>query len=75
MQPWKSIVPNAKVVAGTLGGAVGTIILWLVSFYGGVELPAEVAAAVTTLIVAVVAYLTSEPLPVPDDPGLPPDLD
>lgn len=65
---WNSVVPRAKVIAGTLGGAVATIILWLVSFYGGVDLPAEVAAAVTTLIVAVVAYLTSEPLPAPGEP-------
>jgi uncharacterized membrane protein len=65
--------PNAKVIAGALGGAVATIVLWLVSFYGGVDLPAEVAAAVTTIIVAIVAYLTSEPLPEPPAPEPAPD--
>lgn len=73
MQSWKSLVPTAKVVAGTLGGAVATILLWLISFYGNVELPTEVAAAVTTIIVSIVAYLTSEPLPVPGDPPGDPD--
>lgn len=65
MQSWKSVVPRAKVIAGTLGGAASTIFLWLLSYYGGIDLPPEVAAAVTTIIAAIVAYLVPEPVPAP----------
>lgn len=54
--------PIRKVSAGAAGGAVATVALWLIDLTG-VELPPAVAAAITLLIMAGVAYL------VPSAPG------
>ena len=54
------MVPKAKVVAGGLGGAVSVILIWILSAYANVELPAEVAAAFTLVVSTVVAYLIPE---------------
>lgn len=50
------LTPVRKVGAGALGGALATIALWLLGLTG-VEVPAAVAAAITLLVTAGVAYL------------------
>jgi hypothetical protein len=49
-------VPEKKVTAATLAGAVVTILVWVLKL-SGVSIPAEVATALTTILVAVAGYL------------------
>ncbi|GLY90673.1 hypothetical protein [Actinoallomurus iriomotensis] len=49
-------MPEKKVTAATLAGAIVTILVWVLRL-AGVDIPAEVAAAITTVLVAVSAYL------------------
>jgi hypothetical protein len=49
-------VPEKKVTAATLAGAVVTIVVWILKL-SGVDLPAEVATAITTVLVAVAGYM------------------
>jgi hypothetical protein len=49
-------VPEKKVTAATLAGAVVTILVWVLKL-AGVDIPVEVAAAITTILVAVAGYL------------------
>jgi hypothetical protein len=50
-------VPEKKVTAATLAGAIATILIWILQLTG-VDVPAEVAAAIATLLAAVAGYLT-----------------
>lgn len=52
--------PNKKVQAGGMAGALTTLIVGGARM-GGVEVPAEVAAAATTLVFGLVAYFVPEP--------------
>lgn len=52
-----SWIPQTKVVAGTVGGAVTTIVLWLLDAYARLDMPEPVSAAVGVLVTLVVAYL------------------
>lgn len=54
-----NLAPQPKVVAGGIAGSVTAVLLWVLSEYGGVVLPPEVAAAVTTIIGFAASYLTS----------------
>lgn len=56
---------SPKVTAATAAGALATIIVYVVSLFG-VEVPAEVAAALATLIAVVAAYVKGDPLRVPE---------
>ena len=49
--------PSAKTGYTVLGGAVVTIAAWIITQVAGVEIPAEIAAADTTLVTAVIALL------------------
>ena len=49
--------PSAKTAYTVLGGAVVTIAAWIITQVAGVEIPAEIAAAATTLVTAVIALL------------------
>lgn len=49
--------PSAKTGYTVLGGAVVTIAAWIITQVAGVEIPAEIAAAATTLVTAVIALL------------------
>lgn len=49
-------MPEKKVTAATLAGAVVTILVWVLKL-SGVDIPAEVATAITTILVAVAGYL------------------
>ena len=51
-----SLAPTRKVASGALGGAVATLVLWIIDVTG-VELPQAVAAAIATIVVFAVAYL------------------
>jgi hypothetical protein len=52
-------MPNTKVGAGGIGGALASIIVWGVSL-AGVDVPAEVAAAFATVVSFAVGYLVPE---------------
>ncbi len=52
-----SAKPLAKVSAATLAGALSTLAAWLVNL-AGIDVPPAVEAALTTIIMAVIAYLT-----------------
>lgn len=54
-------MPNRKVVAGALGGALATIVVWAASL-GGVAVPPEVSAALATILGTLVAYIVPERL-------------
>jgi len=49
-------VPEKKVTAATLAGAIVTILIWILHM-AKIDMPAEVATALTTVIVFVAAYL------------------
>lgn len=49
--------PSAKTGFTVLGGAVVTILAWILTTTVGVEIPAEVSAAATTVVTAAIALL------------------
>jgi hypothetical protein len=49
--------PVRKVTAGGIGGAVATLALWALAQYANFHPQPEVAAAITTVISFIVAYL------------------
>ena len=52
--------PTRKVTAGVLAGAVTVVLTWAVQASSEVDIPAEVAAAVTTILTFAASWLTSE---------------
>jgi hypothetical protein len=60
---------NKSTGAGTIGGAISIILLWLLAYYGpnDFEMPVEVGAAITTLVSALCAYI-GQWLPTPRGP-------
>jgi len=52
---------SPKVTIGIAAGAVVTVLAWILSEAAAIDLPPEVAAAVTTIIVAVAAYVKRDP--------------
>ena len=54
-----------KVAFGGLGGAVASIVLWVLGEYAGVVPPPEVAAAIATVIVVGVGWLVPSPKKAP----------
>jgi len=55
--------PQRKVVAGGATGALSSIVVWLLQ-QQGIDVPPEIAVAITTLLSFVVSYL------VPNAPGV-----
>ena len=49
-------MPEKKVTAATLAGAIVSIAVWIMHLTG-IDIPAEVAAAITTVLAAVAGYL------------------
>ena len=47
---------NSKVIGAGVGGALGVIIVWVLTAFGGVEVPNEIAGATTTLCSAGLTY-------------------
>lgn len=54
-----SVKPIRKVTAGAVGGAAITVILYMVKTVWKVEVPADVASAMTVLLSFAVSYQTS----------------
>jgi hypothetical protein len=54
-----SSAPTNKVAAAGIGGSVAVVLVWLAGMFG-IEVPPEVAAAVTTLISFFSGYLVKE---------------
>lgn len=54
--------PTPKVVAGGAGGAITIIVVWVLSLVG-VDMPAVVASAVTTVASFGAGYFTKTPQP------------
>lgn len=57
------MTPQNKVTAAAIGGAITTLILWALSTFAKIDMPAEAGAALATLITAVLAYV----VPMSDD--------
>lgn len=55
----RSLAPTSKVLAGGVAGAASVVLVWLVSLFG-LQVPPEVAAAVTVLLGVGAAYLKTE---------------
>lgn len=53
----KSAAPLGKVAAGGAAGALSVILLWMLSEFGGIQVPGDVAAAFTLLLSTAAAYL------------------
>jgi len=47
-----------KVYASGAAGAVVTILMWVLKQYAGIEMPQDVAAALTVLIMTIAAWVT-----------------
>ena len=52
---------SPKVTVAVLAGAITTIIVYLVRLLAAVEIPAEVATAITTVLMGGAAYLKRDP--------------
>ena len=50
--------PARKVVAGSLGGAIGTILIWVLHDIVGLNPPVYVDTALVTVVVFVTGYFT-----------------
>jgi hypothetical protein len=53
------LTPTRKVAAGGVGGAATIVLVWLAGMFG-LEMPPEVAAALTVLLGTGAAYLRTE---------------
>jgi hypothetical protein len=53
-----SAAPVPKVAVGGAVGAAVAVLVWILKQYGGIELPAEVAAALTVIFSFAAGYLT-----------------
>ena len=51
-----SVKPIRKVTAGAAGGAAITVAIWTIKAVWKIEVPAEVAAAMTVLMTFLVSY-------------------
>jgi hypothetical protein len=51
---------SPKVIAGTLAAAIVTIIVWIAAA-AGVEVPVEVAGALTVIVTFLAGYLKTDP--------------
>jgi len=53
-----SVRPIRKVTAGAVAGAASTVFLWVLSSVWRIEVPGNVANAITVLLTFVVSYQT-----------------
>ena len=62
-------LPTRKVTVGAMAGAVVAIAAWASKAYAAVEIPADVAIALTTLLTFVVQYFVPDAEPhEPEEP-------
>jgi hypothetical protein len=47
------------VVGGSLGGAIATVLTWIASQFFGIDLPAQVAAAMAVILIALGGWIGS----------------
>ena len=55
-----SMKPTRKMQGVGLGGALGVIAVWLIQSLGGIQVPSEVAGAISVLMAFAVGYITEE---------------
>ena len=48
--------PQRKVLAGGIAGAVSSLTVWALQIFAGIDVPAEQAVAITTIITFIVQY-------------------
>jgi len=53
-------MPNRKVGAGALAGAISVLLVWLVKHFSGTDIPAEQASGLTTIITFITSYFVTE---------------
>lgn len=64
-------MPNTKITYATLGGALATAIIAVLTGYG-ISVTPELAAALATIFAAILSYLVPEPKnPDDEDPVIP----
>lgn len=56
--------PTAKVAAGGIGGSITVVLLYLIKVLFEVDVPAEVGAALATVIAFISAYMTRDRKPI-----------
>jgi putative flippase GtrA len=54
------VAPRPKVAAAGIAGAITTIVIWILNSLLGVEVPPEVAAAITTVLAFLAGYFTPQ---------------
>lgn len=52
-------IPDPKVIGVAIGGSITAIVVWGCKQFIAVDVPGDVAAALTTLIATATGYLTS----------------
>ncbi len=57
--PTPTKVPSTKIAAGGAAGALSTIIVWILGEFE-VDVPAEIAAAITVLVMSLTSYFVPE---------------
>jgi putative flippase GtrA len=55
-----SAAPTAKVSAVGIGGSVTAVLFWILGQFWSVEIPPEIAAAITTIISFLSGYLVRD---------------
>lgn len=58
-----SAEPTPKTTAAGIGGAVTSILLWGLTYFGKIDVPAEIGAALATIIAFASAYMTRDKKP------------
>jgi len=53
---------HPKVIATAAGGAFVTVLSWVLLQFFKIDIPDDVAVAITTFLVSALAYLTPSPL-------------
>lgn len=53
-------VPTRKVAVGGAAGAIATIVVWTAKAFGDVEVPADIAVALTALITFALQYIVPD---------------
>lgn len=54
-------MPNRKVGAATLAGALSFLVVWALNKYVGAELTGEAGSAITTILTFATGYVVTEP--------------
>jgi putative flippase GtrA len=54
-------MPYRKVTAGALAGAMSVILIWILHTWMEIEIPPEVASAITVVMTFATSYIVAEP--------------